>query len=374
MEADAQGGDALSFRTGKFDRAKIGWLWRGFAPSEAVNALADIDPEALKARGKTLILLDVDNTLLPWRSEDIPQTTLDWVARAKTLGFDLCILSNTRHPDRLKRLAEKLGIEFLLGRFKPSRHMYLAALKKYQRGPDEAIMIGDQLVTDVLGANRSGIEAIWVKQMADLDFVGTKFNRMMERFMRGFFYRTLPIEAKLEEQMAEATGKPLTERPVVRQFAKFVVVGASSFAIDAGLHYLLMFVVHVQDQPLGTTLGEWLKVQYPNVFGGFAVPSDAAFPVLKVITASLAILNSFFWNRRWTFKIKGSEERARQFGRFVTVSVTGLLLNTFISSALNNIIPAHPRRSWAIATLVATAVVAFWNFTGQRLWAFKKSE
>ena len=130
MEADDEGGIPLSFRTGKFDRAKIGWLWRGFAPAEAVNALTDIDPEALKARGKSLILLDVDNTLLPWRSEDIPQTTMDWVSRAKALGLDLCILSNTRHPARLTRLAEKLGIEVLMGRVTPSRHMYRAALAK----------------------------------------------------------------------------------------------------------------------------------------------------------------------------------------------------------------------------------------------------
>lgn len=364
----------MSFRTGKFDRTKIGWLWRGFAPSEAVNALTDIDPEALKARGKTLILLDVDNTLLPWRSEDIPQTTLDWVAQAKIFGFDLCILSNTRHPARLRRLAEKLGIEFLLGRFKPSRQMYRAALQKYKRKPEEAIMIGDQLVTDVLGANRSGIEAIWVKQMADLDFVGTKFNRLMERFMRGFFYRTLPIEAKLEEQMAEATGTPFLQRPVVRQFMKFAVVGGSSFLIDAGLHYVLSFHVSYGNSSLATEIGKWAEQTAPWAFDRFESPFKAGQAVLKVGTIGVGILNSFIWNRRWTFKIRGSEDRGRQFARFALISVSGAILNAVIFSSLNNSIPGHPRRSWAIATLVATAVVAFWNFTGQRLWAFKKSE
>src|SRR5688500_16736844 len=184
----------MSFRAGKFDRTRVAGPWRGFCPHEAVNAIVDIDLAALAARGKKLILIDVDNTLLPWRSEDIPDTTLHWISRARDLGFDICILSNTRHKERLKRLSGMLGIDYLLGRFKPSRRMYFAALEKYSRKADEAIMIGDQLMTDVLGANRSGIEAIWVKQMTDKDLFATKFNRAMERMVRRFFYKTLPVE------------------------------------------------------------------------------------------------------------------------------------------------------------------------------------
>lgn len=363
----------MSFKVGRFDRGKVGWPWRGFCPAEAVNGIVDIDLEALAKRGKKLILIDVDNTLLPWRSEDIPTSTTDWILTAKKHGFDVCILSNTRHKERLKRLSEKLGIDYLLGRFKPSRRMYLAALGKYKRKPEEAIMIGDQLVTDILGANRAGIEAIWVKQMTERDLVTTKFNRIMERLMRGFFYRTLPVEEKLEEEVAEATGKPLTQLPVVRQFAKFVIVGASSFAIDAGLHYILSFYGTWNGKSLASELGTWAGATAPGIFTHFNSPFKAGQAVLKIFTVAAGILNSFIWNRRWTFKIKGGEERGKQFAKFVLVSIIGAVLNTLIFSSLNNVVAGHPRWSWAVATVVATVVVAFWNFTGQRLWAFKSA-
>jgi len=103
------------------------------------------------------------------------------LARGPCLGgqsqrneLSLCILSNTRHPERLARLAAVLEIETFRGKFKPSTHMYEMALAKFGKKPEEAVMIGDQIMTDVLGANRSGIDAIWVQKMEGPEFVGTK--------------------------------------------------------------------------------------------------------------------------------------------------------------------------------------------------------
>lgn len=359
----------MNFRTGKFDRDRISWAWRGFCPAEAVSSILDISLEDLKERGKKLVLIDVDNTLLPWRSEDVPQSTLDWMERARGLGLHVCILSNTRHRARLKRLAERMGIDFLLGRFKPSRRMYHAALEKYAVASSEAIMVGDQLMTDVFGANRAGIEAIWVNQMTPRDLITTKINRRFERFLRRVFYRTLPPEEVAEDQAARAAGTSLWHRPIVRQFMKFAIVGGLSTLIDLGLHRYLMFGARTGQVLLRDALGNWLL---QNV-GGFAkTPYDAAFPVLKAVSAGVAMLNSFYWNRRWTFKIRGKEERHKQMVKFFAVAGVGMLLNVVIASGLSRIIPGHPTRSWAVASAIATVVVAFWNFGGQRLWAFRK--
>jgi uncharacterized protein len=363
-----------TFRAGRFDRQQVGWPLRGFCPYEAVNSIIEIDLKTLAGRGKKLILIDVDNTLLPWRSEDIPEFTIEWIKTARDFGFEVCILSNTRHRDRLKRLAEKMRIDFLLGRFKPSRRMYLMALEKYGRKPEQAIMIGDQLVTDILGANRAGIEAIWVKQMTNRDFAPTKVNRLFERVARPFFYRTLPVETVLEDKVAAAAGTGFLQRPIVRQFIKFGIVGGTSTIIDLGLHYTLMFIVQSDGRNLSETLGRWLQQNYRAVFGMFDSPSDAAYPILKVLSASVAILNGFYWNRRWTFKIRGKEERHQQLVKFTIVALTGLALNTLISSGLNNIIEGHQKRSWLVASIIATIVVAFWNFTGQRLWTFRNKK
>ncbi|HRK21102.1 MAG TPA: YqeG family HAD IIIA-type phosphatase [Fimbriimonadaceae bacterium] len=363
------------FREGQFDCHEVPSWARGFCPAHSSLSLLDIDPAILAKNGKKLLLLDVDNTLLPWRSETIPPSSFEWVEAAKRAGLKLCILSNTRHPARLDRIAKRVDVPYLTGKFKPSPSMYRQALKQFSVSPQEAVMIGDQLFTDILGANRSGIEAIWVRPMTGRDFVGTKLSRLGERIVRPTLYKSLrseDMEETAELPPGGAGAIELMKRPVVRQFVKFCIVGGTSTVIDLGLHGFLLFILTVGNETFGVVFGRFLMESMPWLFGFAAKPIDAAVPVLKVFTASLAILNSFYWNRRWTFSIRGKEERLRQLQKFVAVAVMGMILNTIITTALYNIVPGHPRRSWAIASAVATIAVAFWNFSGQKLWTFRK--
>ncbi len=362
------------FRVGEFRKDALPAALRRFCPARSVDSLLEIDLAVLAASGKRLILLDVDNTLLPWRCEDIPPPTQDWVAEAKRRGFALCILSNTRHPARLERIAEKLGVRHLRGRFKPNPAMFRRALSQFRVRPEDSVMIGDQIFTDVWGANRAGIEAIWVRPMAGREFFGTKVSRLGERLLRPLLYRAMDAEDRTEGSLAwSGTGVGgLLSAPVLRQFFKFAIVGGSSTIIDLGLHYTLMFVVPLGAGTLGSELGAWLTTSAPGAFSFAGRPTDAAFPVLKVVSASVAILNSFYWNRLWTFKIRGKEERLEQLHRFVIVSLIGMALNTLITTGLNNVIPGHPKRSWAVASAIATVIVAFWSFTGQKMWAFRQ--
>lgn len=357
-----------TFRTGKLDRNRVSGLIRHLAPAHAAESLPSIDLENLWSAGKRLILLDVDNTLVKWGTEDFAPPVVEWVERAKARGFELCIISNTRKRERLARLAEKLGIVTVAGKFKPSRVMFRLAMIKFKRKPEETVMIGDQLFTDVLGANRSGIEAIWVRKMDGPEFAGTKISRFGERLLRSALYKAIvtPID-----ESGPAIAMPIWDRPIFRQLIKFCVVGVTSFIVDFGIRYLLMFVVPYQGKLLSVTLGTWLNELAPSVFVITRTPSDAAVPLITVIAATVAIFNSFIWNRLWTFEIKGREERLAQLRRFYFVSIIGLILNTVITKAFYTIIPGHPKRSLAVATVIAAAVVAVWNFTGQRLYAFR---
>lgn len=366
------------FRVGNYRRDAVSPLLRHVTPHSAILSLFDIDPAELAANGKKLVLLDVDNTLLPWRGDTLPPQSIEWVEAAKRAGLQLCILSNTRHPDRLDRLAGQLGIKALRGKFKPSRQMFIQALSEFSVRPEQAVMIGDQLFTDVLGANRSGIEAIWVRPMTSKDFVGTKFSRLGERIVRTMVSPE-PLVVGEGQQVDESTlpvggagAIALLQVPVVRQFVKFGVVGGTSMVIDLGLHFLLMFKITLGDQALAEVLGRWLLENMPALFGFAKDPTAAAWPLLKVFTAGLAIVNSFIWNRSWTFGIKGTEDRGDQFRKFLLVSLMGMVLNTLITTTFNNIIPGHPKRSWAIASAIGVVVVAFWNFTGQKFFAFRK--
>lgn len=365
------------FRIGKIRRDEVRGYLQPFCPIEATQSILDVKPADLVAAKKKLVLLDVDNTLVEWRSEDIPLTTFSWIESIKAAGLQLCILSNTRHPDRLRRLTEKLKVPFLMGRFKPSRSMYRQALEKFGVKESEAVMIGDQLFTDVLGANRTGIEAIWVKQMAPVDFAGTRISRFGERLLRKRLYRhmaELDKKEGSEDEDLPAGGSAafeLLQVPIVRQFLKFCIVGASSSVVDIGLTVLLMYHVPYGTSLLSTELGNWLISHYPGLFSFAKDAPSAALPFFKVPAAGLAILNGFIWNRRWTFKIRGKEHRSVQLRKFFTVALIGLALNTLTTTALYNILPGTSSRRMTIASVVAIVVVSFWNFFGQKFWTFR---
>ena len=357
----------MRFRPGQFDRSKTGVL-RPFCPAHAVATLPEIELDQLTIDGKSLILLDVDHTLVKWKQEEFSPEVLAWIADAIKKGFDLCILSNTRHPERLARISKELGIEAFRGKFKPSRHMYEMALEKFNKRPEEAVMIGDQIMTDVLGANRSGIDAIWVQKMEGPEFAGTKFNRMMELLVTSLLYRSLvtPVDA-----LDPSPNIPLFERTIVKQLLKFAFVGGISFVIDVGIRYILMNVIKLNGDLLSDSVGRTLMTRFPGFFQFAAGPDKAFYPVAVFIAATVAMFNSFALNRSFTFRVKGSTGKGGQLARVYIVGYIGMALNIFISSGLYNIIPGHRKISLLLSAVFAAVIVAAWNFVGQRYFAFK---
>lgn len=348
------------FRSGTFQRDSVPKVLRHFSPRSAVGSLQEIELKPLRDAGKRLLLLDVDNTLLPWREEEIPQATMDWIAEAKALGFDLCLVSNTRNPARLERLAAKLGADTVRDKFKPSRKMFTIALDRYEATPDEALTIGDQLLTDVLGANRSGIDAVWIRPMAAREFVGTRlFSRRVERLLGVFLYRHFS---------GEAATPGLFSHNIIQHMVRFALVGGLSTVIDAGLHGVLMLAPIVNGKTVADIVGHMLLGD-----GAWTAKqvSDAAFAPLKVPTTSLAILNSYYWNRKWTFSVEGGVPHGPMIARFFAVALTGLVLTVLVGAYVKRLLHLPVEASWGGATLVATVVVFFWNFFAQRYFTFR---
>ena len=364
----------MSWQNGDFDRHSLPAHIKFFAPAHAAKSLPDIDLEALWNRGKRLLLMDMDHTLVMWREEEFSEPVLEWVRRAKALGFQLCILSNTKNPARLERLGKKLEIETVRGRMKPSRSMFRQALIKFRVPREAAVMIGDQMMTDILGANRAGIDAIWVQRMEGKEFTGTKINRFLEGLLTGPVYKAIVTPVDQSSASVEEEQKlPLLQRSVSQQLIKFLIVGGSSFVIDYSIRMTLLFGIAWQGESLGIRIGETVKAIAPGALANVSA-QDAAFPVGAGIAASAAILNSFVWNRLWTFQIRGKVERAAQLRRFLAVAVSGLLLNVVIGSLLNHAIPGDPKVGARIATIAAALIVAVWNFVGQRYFAFRNAK
>ncbi|MGC8784116.1 MAG: YqeG family HAD IIIA-type phosphatase [Armatimonadota bacterium] len=160
---------------------KRGWL--RWCPDEVVPSVSDIDPARLIQQGIQAVLLDLDNTLVPWQKVDVSDAVRRWVEAMKDAGLRLCLVSNTRRRRRLEILAKELGIAYVPKAFKPRRYGLRQALELLESTPQQAVMIGDQIFTDVWGGNRMGMRTILVLPMARREFIGTKVSRLVERIL-----------------------------------------------------------------------------------------------------------------------------------------------------------------------------------------------
>ena len=148
-------------------------------PDQIADSVLDIDPSALKAAGLRGALIDIDNTLAPWNSMEVPQELRDWVKRAQQ-ELKVCVLSNSSKRTRVRKLAEMLDAPCVWPAGKPWPVAYRRALALTGTQPGETVMIGDQLLTDILGANVHGLYTILVRPLGTNEFIGTKFTRLIE--------------------------------------------------------------------------------------------------------------------------------------------------------------------------------------------------
>ena len=120
-------------------------------PDRVFSSVAEIRPEWLTARGITLLLADLDNTLVRYGPGDPAPEVLAWREGLRTAGVELFLLSNSRKPDRPGRYAKRLDIPYLGHAGKPGTAGF------------EQAMVGAQIFTDILGARRMGILALLVE-------------------------------------------------------------------------------------------------------------------------------------------------------------------------------------------------------------------
>ncbi len=159
-------------------------------PREFVASIYEIDWRELYRRGMRAVLTDLDNTLVEWNSPVATPQLLTWLNEVRTLGFEVCIVSNN-DAKRVLEFAERVGIPAIYKAGKPRRRSYLKAMRMLGVEPSATVMVGDQIFTDVLGANRLGLYTILVKPIHPREFVGTRLMRRMERLI----LRQLPSPA-----------------------------------------------------------------------------------------------------------------------------------------------------------------------------------
>lgn len=142
-----------------------------------------IDPQVLRRKGIRGILIDLDNTLVPWRSTEVVEDVRQWLSKVKECGLQVCIVSNAASSCRVARMSDWLGLPNIPRSFKPRRRGFRRGLQLMGLRPHEVAVIGDQIFTDVLGGNRLGAFTILVQPLSHRDFISTKFVRLIERLV-----------------------------------------------------------------------------------------------------------------------------------------------------------------------------------------------
>ena len=127
------------------------------------GSIFDIDPAALARRGITLLLADLDNTLVPYGVPEPTEAVRAWNRALEEAGVTLFVLSNNRHPQRAERFAHALGVPFLGHAGKPSPRGLEAAMARAGTDRTHTAMLGDKLLTDMLAANRAGVLPLMVE-------------------------------------------------------------------------------------------------------------------------------------------------------------------------------------------------------------------
>lgn len=149
-----------------------------FIPDMYQKSIYTINYKKLKKRGIKCILFDLDNTLVPY-SGSVPTNEVKDLFLRLEEDFKVIIMSNSGKK-RLAPFKEQLNVDVAFSSCKPLKKKYKKIMKLYGFKETEMAAIGDQLVTDIFGANRNNITSILINPIGENEPITTKFNRMIE--------------------------------------------------------------------------------------------------------------------------------------------------------------------------------------------------
>ena len=158
-------------------------------PNEYINSVKDITKELLQENNIQGIILDVDNTLIDYERR-IPEGIPEWVAKMKESGIKFCILSNSNKEEKIKKVATTLDMPYLFFGKKPLKSGFKKAMKVLQLESSKIAVVGDQILTDVIGANRVKMFSILVKPIKEKDYLLTKIKRPIEKLIINQYMKT----------------------------------------------------------------------------------------------------------------------------------------------------------------------------------------
>ncbi|MDQ7842969.1 MAG: YqeG family HAD IIIA-type phosphatase [Armatimonadota bacterium] len=167
-------------------------IQRLLTPREVAASVADLDPEALHRRGVRGVILDLDNTIVPWGRRTVPPVVHEWVEGLRRTGIRVCIVSNNSGGWARQVSASLGGIPVVGWALKPVPFGFRRAMRLMGTAPAQTALVGDQLFTDVLGGNLLGVYTILVEPLSPRDWLSTRLVRLLEGPFRRRLARRFP--------------------------------------------------------------------------------------------------------------------------------------------------------------------------------------
>ena len=140
-----------------------------FLPKIITEAVTDLTPEFFHSRNIRLLMMDFDNTIVPYTT-NIPTPAVDaWLKAMKASDIQLCVVSNSKR-DRVKKFCAGYGIDCITHAKKPFSRGIRQCLDRYDIPAENCALVGDQIFTDTLGANGCDVQSILVKAIDNHNF------------------------------------------------------------------------------------------------------------------------------------------------------------------------------------------------------------
>lgn len=151
-------------------------------PNYYCDKVTDISLEILKKNNIQGVILDVDNTLIDFDKNLLPGIE-NWIQVLTRDGIKCIILSNSNKHEKVKKVAETLKIDYIFFGTKPLKRGFIKAKKILNLSNENLAVVGDQIFTDILGANRCKMFSILVNPIAKKDIWITRFKRPLEELI-----------------------------------------------------------------------------------------------------------------------------------------------------------------------------------------------
>lgn len=158
-----------------------GYMFKRFYPSEIAASTYQIDFERLYKEGYRGILFDIDNTLVE-HGADASKEAIELFERLKKIGFQLCLISNNKQP-RVERFNKDVNVNYIYDAHKPSTKNYKKAMELMKTDCTNTVFVGDQLFTDVYGANRVGMRTFLVEPISPKEEIQIVLKRYLEKIV-----------------------------------------------------------------------------------------------------------------------------------------------------------------------------------------------